>query len=390
MTNRRDFIKGGIAGGLALSASPLFTRAAGAVVPQYMLIDRAELLANPITTAAWTRLKAEADKTSKGTPTLKLDAGVAPANRYLAQAIVYARIGGATRKTQVVNAIRGLMGTEDGSGDGAVSLRVGRQMAGWVWAANLVDMDPLVKGTRAGYTNTTFSSWLRTMITKQLQGHSSLVSIDASSFQSASNHGAWAHSAYAAIACYLEDANHKTIALNRFKSFIGDRTVPRNYNQSSEWPTIRTWVCLPSAGMTVDNNWVALNSAAPCTRTESPTHQGGISADGLNCNDASRDGGRYPVLGANGKDHYIVGGAGGAMCAALTWRRGGQPDVFTWQNSWFRRCMEAHVRFAVPQNKYATGKTQPWVANYLYGTNYAKVANATGAYSLSWADWLYV
>jgi hypothetical protein len=358
-----------------------------------MLIDQAELLALPISGAAYTTMKADADLSTaaKGTPQLGFDAGNVVQSRYLAQALVYARIGGSTRKDEVVAALRGLMGSED-TGEQSVSLRVNRQLAGWIWAADLVGMDRTLTGTRTGYTSTTWEQWLRTMITKQLAGHGSWFSVDATSTKSANNHAAWAHAVYAAIAVYLNDATHKTTAWTRFKSFIGDRTVPRTQSLGSVASRVLTYTCLHQAGQTATDDWVPLNNAAPCLRTEAPSHQSSLDADGLWIHDAERDGATYPTLGANGSDHYISGSTAGMMCAALTWRRGGQPTAFTEQSNWMKRCLDFSVRSNGLAAMYNHSGGKPaccWVSNKVYGTTYPTVANPGGDHTLSYADWLF-
>lgn len=367
--------------------------AGGVVVPpptggDFMLIDQAALLSLSASGTAWDNMKAEADNGSKGTPSLVLDAANVVQARYLASAIVYARIGGPAYKDEVVLACRDIMGTEDDAGSGSNSLRVNRQLAGWIWAADFVGMDTNLTGTGAGYTSTTWAEWLEVLITKTLAGHSSWNSIENTSRLSVGNHGAYAHSAYAAVASYLDLSAHKTTAWDRYRGFLGDRTVTKTQSINSSVETrVLTYVCLPEAGMTAADDWVPLNPAAPCTRS---THDGSLDVDGLWIEDGERDGASYPTIGSQGLAVYLADSTGGMMCAGLIWRRSGHTDAFTIQDDWFKRAMDCGVRVSVDQNGTAWGRNQPWVANSIYGTSYTEVAtSASSAHSISWADWLF-
>ena len=125
-----------------------------------ILMSRTELLSRPTSGAAWTALKARADS-SIGTPDISNQDESADVTT-LAKGLVYARIGGAGYRADVIAALKRAVGTEAGGR----TLALGRNIAGYVIAADLVDLgaaDP-------SFDQNTFRPWLRSLLTKTLDG----------------------------------------------------------------------------------------------------------------------------------------------------------------------------------------------------------------------------
>ncbi len=97
----------------------------------YLVGSRAGLLALPTSGAAWNTVLSNARLAL--VPNLADQDNLSPANA-VAAGLVYARTGMAAYRDKVVTALRKLPGTEVT----ARTLSIGRQMAGWIMAADLV------------------------------------------------------------------------------------------------------------------------------------------------------------------------------------------------------------------------------------------------------------
>ncbi|MGH7454001.1 MAG: InlB B-repeat-containing protein, partial [bacterium] len=117
----------------------------------------AEISELPTSGLGWENMKAGADKPI-GPPNLSNhedSVNVA----VLAKALVYARTGEEAYRQAVISACMAAMGTEQ-SGE---TLYVGRELLAYVVAADLVGLPPAEKAA--------FQNWLRSVLTKNLQGH---------------------------------------------------------------------------------------------------------------------------------------------------------------------------------------------------------------------------
>src|SRR4051812_14610784 len=103
-------------------------------IPNGMWISQAELAQLPMAGPAWLRLKAAADG-SLGIPNIA-DQNSDHDVKTLAVALVYARTGNAAYRAKAANAIMAAVGTERGGR----TLALGRNLPGYVIAADLIDL----------------------------------------------------------------------------------------------------------------------------------------------------------------------------------------------------------------------------------------------------------
>ena len=126
-----------------------------------ILVSRAEIAALPTTGAAWTNLKSWADAAA-GTPDIQNqdeDNDI----HVLAKALVYARTGIASYRAGVLTNLKAAVGIEAGGR----TLALGRNLPGYVIAADLIDLTATTRPSTAS----TFRPWLRQLLTENRCGH---------------------------------------------------------------------------------------------------------------------------------------------------------------------------------------------------------------------------
>jgi hypothetical protein len=204
----------------------------------YILMSRTQLLSRPTSGAAWTALKARADS-SVGTPDISNQDESADQTT-LAKSLVFARTGIASYRTSVISALKAAVGTENGGR----TLALARNLPGYVLAADFIDLgaaDP-------SFDQSTFKPWLRSLLTKPLDGRT-LVSTHE---DRPNNWGTHAGAARAAIAGYLGDSGQLARTAQVFRGYLGDRTAYAGFSYGE-----LSWQCDPA-------HPVGINP--PCTR----------------------------------------------------------------------------------------------------------------------------
>lgn len=141
----------------------------------------------------------------------------------LAKALVYARTGDATRRSQVVSALGSVQGTESGSR----ALAIGRELGAYILAADLI-----------GYHDAGFVSWVAKMRTFATSGGPS--SLTACSNQRPNNWGTWCRASLVIANLYLDDSIAHDIAL--FRGYLGERAQYSSYSYGD-----LSWQCDTSA-----------------------------------------------------------------------------------------------------------------------------------------------
>jgi hypothetical protein len=311
----------------------------------------AEIAALPTSGAAWSNLKATADG-SCGTPDLAnqdQDTNVC----VMAKALVFARTGVASYRTDVVAALRTIAGS--GTYDGR-ALALGRELAAYVVAADLIGLaqyDAALDGA--------FRTKLRQLLTTPTtSGPSSLVDCHE---KRANNWGTHCGASRAAVAAYLGDRAELDRVATVFRGWVGDRSAYAGFKFGSDL----TWACNPSAP-------VGINPKG-CIKD-------GHSIDGVIPDDQRREGSfTWPAPKAN----YVWGALNGAVAQALFLHRQGYP-AFEWSDRALLRAVQwLHTQVNFP----ASGDDAwvPHVVNRIYGTGFPEVSPASPGKNLGWTDW---
>ncbi|MCC6747742.1 MAG: hypothetical protein IT371_08805 [Deltaproteobacteria bacterium] len=365
---------------------------------KYLLLTKARLLTLPTSGDAWTYLRARADEavstplnaTSASSPWLPNYAVVAP--KYLGAALVYASAWSgakATYRKAVEDALRHVIGSEqaastDGTASGDALLATCRQLAAWVMAADLIDFNGTLTGSRPGWTGVSFDAWLKTMLTKTIGTHGRWKSISQTHENSASNWGAHCAAARIAVSRYRGDASDVSRAALVVRGFLGDSAAYPAYPPGVTPAAgagfqvtagfAASWACPYAATV---GGWKPINPAS-C----------GPGYDGLVVEDIARSAGAYPSWDATGIG-YTYESLGALHLAALLLQGAGYP-AFGWSGDALRRGMQWLLREKqLPSS--ANGSVQrhiPWVTNHFYGTTLPTQPAAMGR-SLAFTDWLF-
>lgn len=242
-----------------------------------------------------------------------------------ALALVAVRTQNASLKTKAISEIREAMGTEantdedcdEGERYGAKSLSLGRNLIGYIVAADILD-----------YRAPDFVAWARAMRDRPNcpQGAQSRpFSLVETHDESGSNGSTLAGASRVAVDYYIGDAEalaDAEAAYLTFRRYLGDRTVGKEFNFNDE-----TW-------MHNRVEPVALNPrGATCAGKNFP-------ADGVIVNDQSRGGDCPRSLNlAPGYTQYPWEGLQGAYALALLFDRAGKKEVWQLQDSALQRAV---------------------------------------------------
>jgi hypothetical protein len=319
------------------------------------LVSRTELNALPRSGSAWRRLRKVADGNIGR-------ANVANQNsthdvKTLAVALVFARTRNERYRQKAVAALMSAIGTERG----ARALAVGRNVAAYVIAADLVNLreyDPA--------RNKTFSSWLDRLRTQPFQGRS-LVSTQN---DRPNNWGTMAGASRVAIDVYLGDQADLDRAATVFRGWLGDRTAYAGFVFGSD-----------------DSSWQA-DPSKPVAVNPAGAVRNGISIDGALPAEMRR-GGKFRIPPR--RTSYPWGALSGALVEAQILQRQGF-DTWAWQDQALRRAVDFLARLDHQFGGWwARGDDtwEPWLVNRAYGTHYPVSAAVLPGKNMGWTDWLY-
>jgi hypothetical protein len=320
-----------------------------AAATDYILMSRTQLLSRPTSGAAWTALKARADS-SIGTPDISNQDESADQTT-LAKSLVFARTGITSYRSSVISALKAAVGTETGGR----TLALGRNLPGYVLAADFVDLGSADPSFDTG----TFKPWLRSLLTKPLDGRT-LVSTHE---DRPNNWGTHAGAARAAIAGYLGDAGQLARTAQVFRGYLGDRTAYAGFSYGE-----LSWQCDPARP-------VGINPT--CTRL-------GIDIGGVMPDDMRRGGSLQWPPASTG---YPWEGLQGAVLQAELLRAQGY-DAWSWSSKAILRA----VRFLYERAHWPAGgddEWQTWLIDARYGTSYRVPAPVRGGKNFGFTDWLY-
>jgi hypothetical protein len=310
-------------------------------------ISPAELSAFPMSGPAWLRLKAAADG-SLGTAQIS-DQNSDHDVLTLAVALVYARTGNAAYRAKAAGAILSAIGTERGGR----TLALGRNLPGYVIAADLIDLQDY--DIAADHQ---FKVWLRYALREPLSG----LTLISTHERRANNWGTHAGAARIAADVYLGDTVDLEKAARVFKGWLGDRASYAGFKYGD-----LSWQASPSAPVGVD----------PLGSVKQGHDISGALPDDMRRGCSFR----WPPCPTN----YPWGALEGALIQAQLLSRAGYP---AW--GWEDRALLRAARFLYGIGWPAVGDDvwQPWLLNRAYGAGFPVVIDRPGK-SMGWAAWTF-
>ncbi len=322
--------------------------------PNGIWMSSAELAALPMSGPAWTRLKAAADG-SLGTPNIADQNSNHDVNT-LAVALVYARTGTAAYRVKAANAIMTAIGTERGGR----TLALGRNLAGYVIAADLINLK-----TYDAAKEQQFRAWLSAVRTETLD---SLTLIKTHESRP-NNWGTHAGAARIAADLYLGDTADLNRAASVFKGWLGDRSAYSGFKFG-------------------DLSWQA-NSSAPVGINPAGATKSGHSIDGALPDDMRR-GCSFTWLPCY--TNYPWGAMEGATVQARLLAHAGF-DSWNWSNKAMLRAPQFlyNLSRVAGSNWWASGDDQStvWIFNRAYGASFPAAMPAHIGKSIGWTDWTF-
>jgi alginate lyase len=307
-------------------------------------ISKEEVALLPMAGRAWEALKSAADE-PLGPVRLKEKDDRADV-LVMARALVFARCGGDRYRQEVADACRAAMGSERG-GD---CLALGRNLPGYVIAADLVGLPPDLEGE--------FRAWLRRMLDEPLEGRT----LRATHEDRPNNWGTHAGGSRAVVARYLGDSGEIARVAQVFKGWLGDR---------------RTY-----AGFRFRESWWQADSSAPVGVNPRGAVREGHSIDGVLPDDQRRAG---PFQWPPPKENYVYEALQGALLQAVVLSRAGY-DVWEWED----RALLRAFRWLQEEAAYpAEGDDtwQPHLVNRAYGCKLPAPVPSRPGKNVGFTDW---
>jgi len=323
---------------------PVGTGHAGPAGGKEIWISAADLAALPMSGEAWRNLELEANKPT-GSPDVS-DKNDSTNVRTMAKALVYARSGVSRYRTEVIDACMAAIGTEEG-GD---TLALGRNLIGFVLAADLVVLPP-DKDSR-------FRDWLEDVRVKKL-GNRTLISTHE---DRPNNWGTHAGGSRVAVALYLGDMLDVERSARVFQGWLGDRSVYAQFSYGS-------------------TSWQG-DASKPVGINAKNTTKEGHPVDGVLADDQRRSGGfRWPPR----KENYVYEALQGVLAQAVMLDRAGY-DVWNWSDKALLRAFEwLHEQADYPAEGDDTW--EPHLVNHFYGTSFPAPVPTRPGKNVGWTDW---
>ncbi len=301
-------------------------------------------MALPMSGPAWQNVRAAADK-DLGVPRVS-DMNDNTDVLVLAKALVYVRTGETKLRDDVVAACAAAIGTETGGR----TLALGRNLIGYVLAADLVEMH--------GDAGQRFAAWLRACLTEELAGKT-LVSTHE---DRPNNWGTHAGASRMAVARYLRDDAELARAAEVFKGWLGDRDAYAGFRYGD-----LSWQADPMKPVGIN----------PAGATKS-----GHDLDGVLPDDQRRAGSfTWPPP----QENYVYEALQGALAQAVILTRAGH-DPFNWQDQALRRAFQ-WLHSSCGYVAAGDDSWQPHVVNHFYGTSYPAPNPARPGKNVGWTDW---
>jgi hypothetical protein len=318
--------------------------------PGGIWLDATEIAARPVSGTAWTNLKREADGDC-GTPDLA-DQDQRNNVCVMAKALVFARIGGAGYRDDVLRAIRSVVASGTYSGR---ALALGRELGAYVIAADLIGL-----ATVAPDLDTQFRAKLRELLTtRTVDGPASLVECHE---RRPNNWGTHCGGARAAVAAYLGDQAELDRVAKVFHGWLGNRASYAGFSYGD-----LSWQC---------------NAATPVGINPAGCLRNGRDIGGVLPDDQRRAGGfTWPPPHEN----YVYEALQGALLQAVILSRRGY-DVWGWQDKALLRAF----RWLNDVAGYPASGDDVWLmhlVNRYYGTSFPAAAGTQPGKNVGWTDW---
>src|SRR3989338_4556539 len=308
-----------------------------------------EIAKLPASGSAWSNLQSDADS-SFGSPNLA-DQDTRHNIRTMAAALVYARMGQESYRSKAANAIKSAMGTETA----ARSLAIGRNLAAYVIAADLIDLKIYRPSDDAQ-----FRSWLSSMRTRDFDGRT-LISCHE---DRPNNWGTMCGASRIAADLYLNDNADLQKAVQVFQGYLGNRSSYAGFKFATD---AFSFMC---------------DTSSPRPINPPGCIKDGHDLSGAPVDDIQRAG---PYKWLPGFTDYAWGGFSAAIAQAEMLHRAGY-DSYNWENQAVLRgirFLNEVVNFS--QSNATTWTT--WVVNRAYNTNYSTSSTSISNRLISYTDW---
>ncbi len=264
----------------------------------------------------------------------------------LAKALVFVRTGEESLRTEVTQACLAAIGTEDGGR----TLALGRNLVGYVIAADLVKL-PEDAGRR-------FREWLKTIRKVKLDGRTLISTHE----DRPNNWGTHAGAARVAVAAYLGDREDLTRAAKVLRGWLGDRDSYAGFKYKGlSWQADAT-------------EPVGVNPAGSRRRGHSI---GGVLPDD------QRRGGKFSWPPP--KENYVYEALQGALVQAVILESVGE---LPWE--WSDRALLRAFKWLHEEADYPAEGDDTWqthLINHVYGAEFPALAPSRPGKNVGFTDW---
>jgi len=268
----------------------------------------------------------------------------------LAKALVVARSGQSSSRDALLREVGQLCELAVGTEKGARALALGREVIGYVAAADL-----------AGYSSARFSGWVDAVRrAPTVGGPASMVACHE---ERPNNWGTHCGASRAACSAYLRDEADLTKCSVIFRGWLGDRAAYAGFAYGDpDWQADRTRpVGVNARGSTIQNH----------------------SVDGVLPDDQRRSG---PFAWPPPKQNYVWEALQGAFAQALVLQRAGYSGVWEWSDQALLRA----VQWLHSQAQYPAGGDDTWIpylANWAYGSSFPAPVPSQPGKNVGFTDW---
>lgn len=315
-------------------------------------ITREEIQALPMSGTAWNALKKTADSPA-GTPDLSNQDDMCDVT-VLAKALVFARTGQETYRTQVRQSCMAAIDTEVGG----EALALARNLAPYVIAAELVGLTQ--------EEDSVFREWLRRTLSEGMADGRTLRSTHE---DRPNNYGTHAGASRAAVAVYLGDGAELARTAQVFHGWLGDRGSYAGFKYGD-----LGWQCDPGKPVGINRAGCVL---------------GGVTIDGALPEEMRRGGSfQWPPIQGDAVN-YVWEAVQGAVVQAEILRRQGY-DTWRWEEqALYRMVRFLHELDRVFGGWWASGDDtwSPWLVNWEYGTKFPAVSPSKPGKGMGFTDW---
>ena len=312
-----------------------------------------DLKTRPTTGAAWTSLKAWADRSDK--PDLRNQDNQGDVVT-LAQGLVFARTGDAAYRSKAIanlDAAKATAGPGVTSGD---TLGMVRGMGAIALAATLIDYRPAP-----------FVQWMRDMLSWENPDRD--YTIRSTQEKRPNNWMGHAGASRVAMAIYLRDKAELDKAAQVFRGFLGDRSA---WSEDS-----------PGGFVYGELSWQA-DAIKPVGVNPKGATKDGVNIDGIIPDDMRR-GGSFPTIGATGVSYTWECSQGLVLTAELLHNQG--YPAWEWQDRAVARVIDRIVSLGHPAE--GDDRWIPYITNLRCGRNDPKAAGVNPGKGFIGAEWIY-